>query len=84
MLRQFHCLGHRNDEGVSASQTSYGLPVNHGEGAWCGGIKSAPHAEGPGLNPQRVYYLHSTFGHSKTLHATDQWPGHNDATCNAP
>ena len=26
-------------------------------GTWCSGITSAPHAEGPGFNPQCVHFL---------------------------
>ena len=36
-------------------------------GAWCSGITSAPHAEGPGFNPQCVHFCSLFKGGSLSI-----------------
>ena len=46
-------------------------------GTWCSGITSAPHAEGPGFNPQCVHFRApedtSQFGTNRWAKLVDNW-----------
>ena len=45
-----------NEERIGLSNST-ACPCALTQGTWCSGITSAPHAEGPGFNPQCVHIL---------------------------
>ena len=65
----------------SPSAISNACPCNLSSGAWCSGITSAPHAEGPGFKSQCVHLSSSTnfdlpralLRHARFQHST-AWP----------